>query len=95
MLELDDHNLLLVDALTRMLVRLHRLRALGHRGTLHERASVVLREQVLCHVLHCLLVLTDVLVDVLDLVRLRIVAATHLVLLYLLHFNGPSLVLLS
>lgn len=76
--------------------RLHCLRTLCGRGSLrHQRARIIFCEQVLCHVLHRLLILADLLVNVFDLARFDIAAAGTIILLNFLHFDGPSLVLLS
>lgn len=99
LLELDNHDLLLAERLTivpEALIRLHGLWALRRgRACGHQRACIILREQILRHVLHRLLILADLFVNIVDLVGLHCAPAGNVVLLYFLHFDGTSLILLG
>ena len=97
--ELDDHDLLLAERLaivSNALIRLHGLRTLRRgRACGRQRACIILREQILRHVLHRPLVLADLFVNVVDLVGFHRAASGDVVLLYFLEFEYASLVLLG
>ena len=99
LLELDNHDLLLAERLTIVpdaLIRLHGLWALRRvRACSRQRACIILREQILRHVLHRLLILADLFVNIVDLVGFHCAPTGNVVLLYFLDLYGTSLVLLG
>lgn len=96
LLELHNHYLLLAEWLTivsEARIRLHGLRALRRgRACGRQRACIILREQILRHVLHRLLILADLFVNIVDLVGFHCAPTGNVVLLYFLDFNGTPLV---
>lgn len=98
LLELDDHDLLLAERLAIVpdaLIGLHGLWALRRGRTCsRQRACIILREQILRHVLHRLLILADLFVNIVDLIGFHCASTGNVVLLYFLDFDGAPLVLL-